>query len=360
MFSLLVFLVILGVLIIVHEFGHFIIAKKVGVRVEQFSLGFGPVICKKKKGDTEYSLSLFPLGGFVKLAGDTAQEATGKPDEYLSKTKLERAGIVFFGPLLNYVLGFLLLWFICFAGYPTLTTKVGTTIEGLGARDAGIKAGDKIVAVNGVRVGFWEDLQKAVHKLSGGTVVKISVLRDNKEKELNVVIKTKDLNDPLGKKHNVGLLGITPDDEIVSVRHGFFNSFIVGAKKTWELTSMTYTGLWRMITGQLSVRDSVTGPLGIFYITSKAASLGIIAVMHLVAVLSISLGIFNLLPLPILDGGHILFLGLEKLRGKALGVKTEQVITNTGITLLIMLALFVTYNDFMRFFGDKISKFFVK
>jgi len=360
MFSLLVFFVVLGVLIIVHEFGHFIVAKKVGVRVEQFSLGFGPVLFKKKKGDTEYSLSLVPLGGFVKLAGDNAQEAKGLPDEYLSKTKLQRAAIIFFGPVLNYLLGFLFLWFICFVGYPTLTTKVGSTIEGLGAQEAGIKAGDKIVAVDGVRVGFWEDLQKSVHKLPAGTVVKLSILRDNKEQKLDVLIKTRDLDDPLGKKQSIGLLGITPDDEIVNVRHGFFRSFILGAEKTWNLTAMTYTGLWRMITGKISMRESVTGPLGIFYITSKAASLGIIALMHLVAILSISLGIFNLLPLPILDGGHILFLAIEKIRGKSLGARTEQIITNTGITLLILLAVFVTYNDLMRFFGDKITKFFGK
>ena len=123
-----------------------------------------------------------------------------------------------------------------------------------------------------------------------------------------------------------------------------------------DLTIMTYKGIWRLASGKMSMRDSMTGPLGIFFITSKAAKLGIIAVLHLIAVLSISLAVFNLLPLPILDGGHIFFLGLEKLRKKTLGIKTEQIVNNIGASLMIMLVLFVTYNDILRLYGEKISK----
>ncbi len=130
----------------------------------------------------------------------------------------------------------------------------------------------------------------------------------------------------------------------------------LGLKKTIDLTIMTYKGIWRLASGKMSMRDSMTGPLGIFFITSKAAKLGIIAVMHLIAVLSVSLAVFNLLPLPILDGGHIFFLGLEKLRKKTLGIKTEQVVNNIGVSLLIMLTLFVTYNDILRLYGEKITK----
>jgi regulator of sigma E protease len=126
------------------------------------------------------------------------------------------------------------------------------------------------------------------------------------------------------------------------------------------MTTLTYKRLWRIITGKLSMRESMTGPLGIFYITSKAAKVGVIAVMHLVAVLSISLALFNLLPFPVLDGGHILFLAIEKIRGKMLGLKTEQWITRIGLTAIISLAVLVTYNDIMRFFGDKIHKIFVR
>ncbi len=357
MITFFIFLLMLGLLIIVHEFGHFIIAKRLGVRVEKFSFGFGKRILTKKKDDTEYSISLIPLGGYVKLAGDSVGEFKNNPDEYLSKKPSQRAQIIFCGPLLNYVLGFLCFWLIFFVGYPTFTTKVGGLIDGFGAKDAGIQVGDKIIAVDGERIDFWEDLQMAIQAKKAATRVLLSVLRDNKEYAIEVKIKEKQLDDALGQQRNVGLIGITPKDEIVKVKHGFLKSFVLGINKTLDLTLMTYKALWRMITGKLSMRESITGPLGIFYITSKAANLGIVALLHLVAVLSVSLCIFNLLPLPVLDGGHIVLLAIEKIRGKQLGIKAERVITQVGFTLIVSLAVFATYNDLLRLFGDKLSKF---
>ncbi len=357
MVALFIFLLILGLLIIVHEFGHFIVAKRLGVRVEKFSFGFGRRLLSRKRGDTEYSISLIPLGGYVKLAGDSVEEFKNNTDEYLSKTPSQRARIIFFGPLLNYVLGFLCFWLIFFIGYPTLTTKVGGLIEGFGAKEAGLQVGDKIIAVDGKRVNFWEDLQVAIQSKKAAAKVTLLVLRDSKEYNLDVKIKEKNLDDALGQKHNVGLIGITPKDEIVKVRHGFLKSFVLGINKTLDLTIMTYKALWRMVTGKLSMRESITGPLGIFYITSKAASIGMVALLHLVAVLSVSLAIFNLLPLPVLDGGHIVLLAIEKIRGKQLGIKAEHIVTQIGFTLIVSLALFATYNDMVRLFGDKISKF---
>ncbi|MDP3732289.1 MAG: RIP metalloprotease RseP [Candidatus Omnitrophota bacterium] len=357
MLSFLIFLLILGLLIIVHEFGHFIVAKRLGVRVEQFSFGFGKRLLSKKKSGTEYSISLIPLGGYVKMAGDSLEEFKNNPDEYLSKKPSQRAQIIFFGPLLNYVLGFLCFWLIFFVGYPTLTTKVGGLIDGFGAKDAGIQVGDKIIAVDGKKVDFWEDLQMAIQAKKAATNVVLAVLRDNKEYAIDVKIKEKRLDDTLGQRRNVGLIGITPKDEIVKVRHGLLKSFVLSINKTLDLTVMTYKALWRMITGKLSMRESITGPLGIFYITSKAASVGILALLHLVAVLSVSLCIFNLLPLPVLDGGHLVLLAIEKIRGRQLGIKAERVITQIGLTLIVSLAIFATYNDLLRIFGDKISKF---
>lgn len=356
-----IFLFILGVLIIVHEFGHFIVAKKIGVKVEKFSLGFGPQILKKKKKDTEYSVSAIPLGGYVKLAGDNQEEYKGKSYEYLSQAPGKRFWIICFGPLLNYLLGFLCFWWIFFMGYPTLTTKVGGLLDGFGAKEAGIQVGDKIIAVDGEKVDSFEDLQKIIQGKKGKTAVMLSVLRENQEYQIEVNIKEKKLEDVLGEKRKIGLLGITPYyDEVIKTRHGFFASFFLSINKTWDLTVMTYKALWRMLTGKLSLRESVTGPLGIFYITSQAASLGIIALLHLIAVLNVNLAIFNLLPLPVLDGGHIALLGLEKIRGKGLGIKAEQIVTRVGLTLIITLAVFVIYNDVARFFGDKLSKIFTR
>lgn len=356
MISLLIFIFILGLLIIVHEFGHFIMAKRQKVRVENFSLGFGKRLVRIKRGETEYSISAIPLGGYVKLAGDSIDEYTGEPDQYFSKTPLKRFWIIFFGPLLNYILGFLFFWLVFFTGYPTLTSKVGGLIDGFGAKDAGLQVGDKIIAVDSRKVEFWEDLQGIIQEKRESALVRLSVIRDSKELDINVYIKEKEFSDQSGQKRSVGLLGITPHDEVVILRHNLPEAFLLSLKKTWALTELTYNSLWRVVTGRLSMRESVTGPLGIFYITSKAASVGLSAVLHLIAVLSISLGIFNLLPLPILDGGHILFLIVEKIRGKALGIKAERVITHIGLSLMIALAVFVTYNDVVRFFGDKIAR----
>lgn len=360
MIATLIFILILSLLIIVHEFGHFIAARSNGVRVEHFSLGFGPQVFKKKKNDTEYSVSLIPLGGYVKMAGDSQSEYKGKPDEYLSKPIGSRFQIIFLGPFLNYLLGFLFFWCIFFVGYPSLTTKVGGLIDGYGAKEAGLAVGDKIIVIDGKKVDLWDDLQRQIQKRKSKENVELAVLRDNQELKFKVLIKDKILGDPLGEKRALGIIGISPFDEIIEVRHGFFESAYLGFKKTIELTVMTYRGLWRLVSGKMSMRDSMTGPLGIFYITAKTATLGLIAVMHLIAVLSVSLAIFNLLPLPILDGGHIFLLGLEKLRKKALGLKAERLINNVGFSLMITLALLVTYNDILRLYGDKISKIVTK
>ncbi|MDD2680460.1 MAG: RIP metalloprotease RseP, partial [Candidatus Omnitrophica bacterium] len=305
MLGLAIFLFILSVLIVVHEFGHFIIAKKIGVRVEQFSLGFGKVLFRKKKSGTDYTVSAVPLGGFVKMAGDNLEEYSGKPDEYFSQAPGKRFWIIFCGPLLNYVLGILLFWMIFFIGYPTLTTKIGGLIDDFGAKQAGLQAGDVITAIDGRKTETWEDIQKVIYTRKTAEAVDVSFLRLGKESTVNVRLKEKVLENQIGQKRKVGLLGISPFNEVIKVRHGFFKSFGLGLRKSWDLTVMTYAALGRLVTGRLSMRESMTGPLGIFFITSKAAQLGVVAILHLMAVLSISLAIFNLLPLPILDGGHI-------------------------------------------------------
>jgi regulator of sigma E protease len=358
MIAIIIFALVLSLLIIVHEFGHFIMAKKNKVRVEQFSLGFGPQIFKKKKGDTEYSVSLLPLGGFVKMSGDNPAEYKGKDDEYLSKSCWQRFQIIFFGPLLNYILGFLLFWFIFFAGYPTLTSKVGGLIDGYGAKEAGLQAGDRIISVGSVNVNSWDELQKEVQKNKASEKVELLVARNDTRIPFSVRIKEKSFDERPGVKRSLGIIGITPFDEVVKTRHGFIQAAWLGAKKTFELTLITYNGIWQLATGRMSMRESMTGPLGIFFITSSVASMGLIAVLHLVAVLSVSLAIFNLLPLPVLDGGHIFLLALEKIRRKALSVNADRIVNNIGFTMIISLAVFVTYNDILRVYGDKLSKFF--
>lgn len=364
MISLLVFILVLGILIIVHEFGHFIAARRLGVKVEKFSIGFGPQIFGRKKGDTEYAVSAIPLGGYVKLSGDSRQEAKGNPDEYMSKTLLARAQILFAGSLFNYLLGFLCFWLVFFAGYPALTTKVGDVLDGFGAKDAGILVGDNITAINGSKVGNWEELwdalQQASRKQGSAAVVRVSFLREGRDHTVDVRMKEKQGYDLLGQKRSASLIGISPRmDEFVKVRHGFLRAFVLSAEKTWVLTALTYKSLWFMLQGRLSLK-SLTGVVGLAPITARAVSMGMLAVVQLVALLSVSLAIFNLLPLPVLDGGHLLFLAIEKIRGKALSLNAERIVTNAGMGLIILLAAVVTYNDIIRIFGDKIAKLFAR
>lgn len=359
MLTFFIFLFILSILIFVHEFGHFIMAKKIGVRIEEFFLGLGGrKIFSRKKNGTEYGIRALLIGGYVKLAGDTLEEYKGNPDEYLSKPPGKRFWVIFFGPLFNYVLGFLCFWLIFFMGYPTFTTKVGGLIDGWGAKDAGIQIGDKIVAVDGEGVSFFEELQRLIQSKRDTQKVELSILRESKEFKVTVSLKEKELEDIFGKKYSVGLLGITPADEFIKIRHNLLESFSLGIMKTWEITVTTYKGLWLMATGKVPLRQSAAGPLGIYFITSKVARQGIIPLLNLMGLISLSLAIFNFLPLPLLDGGHILLLAIEKVRGRYLSQKSERIIMQVGWTTLLSLLLVITYNDIVNIFGESISKLF--
>lgn len=353
-----IFLILLGILIVVHEFGHFLAALSVKIRVERFSVGFGRKVYSRRKKDTEFAISAIPLGGYVKLAGDNLKEYTGKDDEYYSKTPLQRMRVIFFGPLFNYLLGWLVFSLVFFLGYPTLTTKIAEPKKGFGAEAAGLKTQDRILSIDGQPVKYWEQMQKIIQYKKEGQEVRLLVERGQEKLEFMVRIKEDKLEDAVGIKRSIGLLGIIPAGEIVKVRHGILSSLGLGLQRCWFLTSLTYKAFWRMLSGKLSVRESVTGPLGVFYITSKSAELGFIALLHLLATLSVSLAVFNLLPLPILDGGHIVLLFLEKIRKKPLSTRVEELVNQLGLTLVITLAIFITLNDLFRFFGGQLLNFF--
>ncbi|MBI4335179.1 MAG: RIP metalloprotease RseP [Candidatus Omnitrophica bacterium] len=359
MFSIIAFLFVLSVLVIIHEFGHFIAAKRQGVKVEKFSFGFGPKLFGVKKGDTEYIVSLVLLGGYVKLAGDEPGLARGESFEFLSKSVWQRFKIIFFGPLLNYLLGFVLFWFIFFAGSPTATNKVGAILDGYPAKAAGLQKDDRIIAVDGKPVKYWEELTEVIHNKKEGDLVLIIERRDpfhmrggiDKKwtHEIRVPPVRKEITDIFGKKRGISLIGIGPSDEIVSVRYGFLNSGLKAMQQVYKLTEATYKSLLFIVTGKMSMKESVTGPIGIFIITSRAASMGVIYLLQMMAVLSASLAIFNLLPLPVLDGGHILFLLIEKIRGRPLSARRQEIVAQIGLAFLISLMLFVLYTDIIRF-----------
>lgn len=353
------FLIVLSVLVIVHEFGHFIVAKSIGVRVEKFSFGFGPKIFSIKRGETEYLISAIPLGGYVKMAGDEPGEGlTGKNFEFLSRKISDRFKIIFAGPLLNYILAFLIFSVIFMFGNPTLTTEVGSLLEDYPAKKAGIILKDKILKVDNKDVKYWEDMTAIIHNHLEGPI-RLSVERKGGTFDIELRPVIREVKDIFGKSTKIALLGIAPSQKIENIRYGFFQSFGMGFKKLINLTNLTYKAIWYIITGRMSVKESMTGPIGIFMITGKAAQLGLIYLVNLTAMLSASLAIFNLLPLPVLDGGHILFLIVEKIRGKPLSMRTQEVIANIGIGFLILLTVFIFYNDIVKFkIFDGIVKFF--
>lgn len=361
MINFIIFILVLGTLIIVHELGHFIMAKKKKVKVELFSLGFGPKLFSKKIGETSYTVCAIPLGGYVKLAGDNLEEFKGEPFEYLSRTPGERAAIVFFGPFLNYVVAFFCFWMVFLLGFPTLTSKVGEVIDGFGAKEAGILPGDKITAIDSKAVEYWEQLQKIIQEKKEGNIAELEILRGEVTKKIAVKIKETQSQDLFGDKKTIGLIGIRPSEEIVKVKYGPRGALIQGTGRLLHSTFITYSAILRIVTGRLSLKESVTGPLGIFYITSKAAELGVVALLHLIAVLNVSLAIFNLLPIPILDGGHLFLLALEKIKGKYLTLAVDKIINQMGLGFILLLAAFILYNDLVRFgVWEKITRFLVR
>ncbi|OGW84205.1 MAG: RIP metalloprotease RseP [Omnitrophica bacterium RIFCSPHIGHO2_02_FULL_51_18] len=345
--SILVFVFVLGVLVIVHEFGHFLAARRVGVRVEKFSIGFGPVIFGRRFGDTEFCVSLLPLGGFVKLAGENPEEAKGLAWEFNSKRLWEKFFIVFAGPFMNAFLAFVIFSVIFLVGTPTMTTKVGKVMDGTPAKEAGIVEGDRVTALNGQPVKVWEDILEVVHKAAGPVV--FSVERDGAAYQFSVMPKVREIKDIFGRKSRLSFVGIAPSNEMIYLKNPPLKAVALGFERVWTLTTMIFYSLALMITGALPFKDSVTGPIGIFFMTQEAAKMGIVTLFYFMGSLSVSLFVLNLLPIPVLDGGHILFILIEKLKGSPLKERVKERMTQGGLVLLLGLMTVVILQDVNRF-----------
>ena len=359
MVSIFLFAIVLSVLIIVHEWGHFYMAKRLGIRVERFSVGFGPKVFGVKKGETEYQLSLFPVGGYVKLAGESREEPLkGERWEYLSRSVGERFSVVFAGPFLNYLLAFFVFSAVFIIGNPQMTSRIGKVLEGYPAYETGLQEGDRILSIDGKEIHYWEEVLETVHRASDRPM---RIVVERKEKEMTFALRPRQVEekDLLGEKKKFSLIGISPSEEVVSVKYPVPQAFLMAAKQEWHVTALTLLALSRMVTGHLALKESLTGPIGIFMITDQAVRLGLAYLLQIVALLSTSLAIFNVLPIPVLDGGHLFFLVLERLKGKPVSERIQDVSRQVGTALLIALMLVVFYNDFSRFkVFEKISRFF--
>ena len=425
--TLIYFLIVIGILVFVHEFGHFIMAKRAGVRVEKFSLGFGPKLVGFKKGDTEYLISALPLGGYVKMAGENPDETpTGDPGEFPSKTVWQRITIGVAGPFTNIVLAFLVMPLVFMIGVPTEgPAKVGYVEKGSAGERAGFQAGDVIEEINGRTINDWSmamtliavnpdtDVSVRIEREGGkktltlrpsvATELKIgdsglvpdmpvevgglipgepaekagvevgdkilaangetiyhraqfsTLVQEHHEKPIRIVLERN------GKRLQKNITPIQKDNRyIIGVawkqlgvrKYGFWESTKLGFQKTIEIIDLTFLTFKKLVTFGLSIK-TLGGPVMIAQMSGQAAASGLSAFLYFLAFVSISLGILNLIPIPVLDGGLVLFLLIEAVRKKPLHRKTMEIAQSIGAAVLITLVAVVSYNDVMRMFFSK-------
>ncbi len=421
------FIFVLGVLIFVHELGHFIMARRIGVRVITFSLGFGPKVIGFTRGDTEYRISAVPLGGYVKMAGETPDDPrTGRPDEFLSKTKWERFQVLIMGPVMNIVLAVVLMWvvFMQAARVPAFLDRapvVGAVAAGSPAERGGVKPGDRIVKVAGRQVGTWEQLSMAIGAKAKREVA-LEVVRGDQTLRLNVTpdAQTKyeigdigvfpDVHPSIGQvvpgdpaekgglkvgdavisfngqtitysgqlteliakfpnqkvtfgvrrgdvrqdvevvpqlRGKKGYVGVSLMDEAKTVHLGPVAAAKMSIQRNYEFSGMIFQTLVGLLTRETSPKQ-LMGPVAIAQLSGESAQLGWIALFTLMASISLNLGILNLLPIPVLDGGHIFIMALEGLARRDFSAKVKESMLLAGFAVLMVLMVTVIYNDLTR------------
>lgn len=336
-------------LIFFHEFGHFIVARRLGVKVNVFSVGFGEKIWAKSWRGTEYRISAIPLGGYVSLKGQEDLKPELKNfdnDSYNSKSPFERILILFAGPFFNILLAFLIYIALGFIGVEKLAPKIGHIAENSAAATVGLNKNDEILSINGEKVQEWDDIAKNVALKP----LNLEILRDGKI--INVVLTPK-----IGEKLNIWrekiqtpLIGISPNGEFVTIYHTGISSLKFAYLQTIEASKLIVIGLEKFVSGAVSPKE-MGGIVAITDITSKAVSFGISPLLLLIALISVNLGILNLFPIPALDGGHIFFNLYELIFRKPVGEKFFARATYAGIFLLFALMIFTVINDFFRIFG---------
>ncbi len=341
-------------LILIHELGHFLVAKYVGIGVERFSIGFGPKIFGFRRGETEYMLSIVPLGGYVKLLGDDPRGPDGHhPRAFLNKPISQRMAVVAAGPLANFALAIAIFAAVHWVGIPTPeiseSPEVGEVMADSPAMQAGLQKGDRILAVDGRPVSKWVDLVDIIHR-HANVPLQLRIERGGQELDVSVTPKPgkviKDLEEV-----EVGLIGVSPHVEVDIMRYSAPVALWKGVEKTWEVSALTVVSLVKMVQGKISPRH-LAGPVGIFQMAGQQAKVGLLPLLSLMAVLSISLGILNLFPIPILDGGHLLFFAVEGVLGQPISPRKQEIATQVGLFLLMALMLTAFYNDLLRIFTN--------
>ena len=342
-------IIILSFLIFFHELGHFIMAKLVGVKVEVFSIGFGKkLLCKEFRG-TKWCISAVPLGGYVQMKGQDDTNPLKKsndPDSYNSKSPWQRILILLGGPGFNFLLAIIIYFSIAITGWQKLAPIVGKTIPNTPASKI-LKPKDKIVEINGIKIKSWDDIKNAIMLKEP---VDIKVLRNGKIFEFHINPKTEIVKNIFGEKVKRKIIGIIPSGDIVTIRYSFPEAIKVTFDKFISDTTLIVKGVEKLITGAVGL-NTLSGPIGIVDVTAKVANLGLQPLLFLTALLSVNLGVLNLLPIPALDGGHIIFNLYEAIFKKELNEDIMVKLTVAGWILLGGLMIIGMYNDLVRIFG---------
>jgi len=357
------FLFVLTIVVFFHELGHFVIARLCGVKVQAFSIGFGPeIVGFNDRYGTRWKLSAIPLGGFVKFFGD--ENAASVPDRdaatqmteeekkvsFVFKPVGSRAAVVAAGPIANFILAIAIFAIIfATAGRQITSARVDTVQPNSAAQTAGFQPGDLVTAINGEAIGSFADMQRIV-SVSAGEALKITVDRGGAPQTLTATPQLREIKDNFGNAHRLGVLGISrsmhPGD-IKTVRYNPVAAVAEGGKETWFIVDRTLSYIGGVFSGR-EAADQLGGPIRIAQVSGEVASIGFVALMHLTAVLSVSIGLLNLFPIPLLDGGHLLFYGIEAARGRPLSERSQEIGFRIGLAIVVMLMIFATFNDILR------------
>ena len=372
-------IIVLGILIFVHELGHFLLAKLMGVSVEKFSLGFGPKLVGRKIGETEYLLSAFPLGGYVKMFGEGGFIEGGKSDprpeeehapsdttsepvlreltddekarSFAHKPVAARIAIVMAGPVFNLLFAWLIFIVLCMTGVPTVTTKVGEALKDKPAAKAGIQKGDVITAINNKPIKRWDQVAEGV-TASKGTPLTLTVKRDARDISFTITPEPRIAKNLFGEKVSGYAIGVASAGEIFTEYFTPLQSVVKGTEQTWKVIDLTFMSLVKMVQRVVPM-DSVGGPIMIAKMAGDMADAGGASFLAFMALLSINLGVLNLLPVPVLDGGHLLFYFMELIFRRPVPQKVREYAQQVGMVLLLGLMVLAFYNDIIRYFVNR-------